>query len=220
VLRQDTVAAEFVDSITGVKPYTCDTVYEGLMKSIIQQQVSYRAANVLTSKLVGLAERRMNVDGETQAGFPTPDDLVSIGVDRLRAIGLGYKAGYLYDISRMVLHGDLQTEELLTASYDELVSILSPIRGIGTWTVRTLAIAALRMFDVFPYSDIGIRNLIGRLYNAGIRVTERYVRAKAESWGEAGPMALYLLMCADVLGLAGAGSRKRIKEVNTRITDV
>ncbi len=210
-LQSDHVSSSFIDHVSGVRPYSTDTVFEGLLKSVIQQQVSYRAANVLTAKLVRLVGRFLKSGENTHYGFPTAEDVASLQLRQLRAIGLGFKAPYLHNLSRMVVTGDLEPENLVGAAYSEVVDILKPIRGIGEWTIQTLAIASLHKFEVFPYSDIGIRNLMGRLYNRGVRMSENGVRMKAESWGDSGTLALYLLMCADVLGLAGTGSRERIK---------
>jgi len=211
LLRSDSITSSFVDFISGIRPYSTDTVFEGLMKAVIQQQVSYRAANVLTARLVSLVGRHLKFGEDNHYGFPTAEDIASLQLRQLRAIGLGFKAAYLRNLSRLVMAGDLDLEQLVNVAYDEVAEILKPIRGIGEWTTQALAIASLHKFEVFPYSDIGIRNLMGRLYNKGIRLSGNEIRSKAESWGNFGGLALYLLMCADVLGLAGAGSRKRIK---------
>ena len=85
-------------------------------------------------------------------------------------------------------------------SYSEVQELLKPVHGIGEWTIQALSVAALGKFDVFPYSDLAMRNLLGRLYQSGVRMTPRQVREKADTWSD-GPLVLYLLMCAEVLGL-------------------
>ncbi|MEM2141855.1 MAG: hypothetical protein QXS20_02970 [Candidatus Thorarchaeota archaeon] len=214
-LIHDGTVGRLAPLLSRIRPYSSDTVYEGLMKSVIQQQVSYRAACILTSRFVTLLGSQTKHDGRTVFAFPTPQMVSAAGVDKLRSIGLGYKAQYLHGISSMVCRGDLEPESLRNMTYGEVREVLLPIRGVGEWTVQTLAIASLKMFDVFPYSDLGIRNLLGRLYKGGTRMSAVEVERWADSMGEHGPMALYLLMCADVLGLVAGASRKRIKELST-----
>ena len=86
------------------------------------------------------------------------------------------------------------------ASYDEITEVLKPIKGIGTWTIDAFCIAGLGKFSVFPCGDIGVRNLLGVLYGTE-SFSEKEAKAKSESWSSSGPMVLYLLMCAEVLGL-------------------
>jgi 3-methyladenine DNA glycosylase/8-oxoguanine DNA glycosylase len=52
---------------------------------------------------------------------------------------------------------------------------------------------------VYPYGDLGIQNLLGRVYNDGIRMKRREVVEISTRWGNQGTMVLYFLMCADVL---------------------
>jgi 3-methyladenine DNA glycosylase/8-oxoguanine DNA glycosylase len=54
---------------------------------------------------------------------------------------------------------------------------------------------------IFPFGDLVIRNILGELYNNGIRMTKSQVINKSEDWGREGPSILYLLMSAYVLGI-------------------
>jgi 3-methyladenine DNA glycosylase/8-oxoguanine DNA glycosylase len=108
----------------------------------------------------------------------------------------------------MDVAGELETNELRSMSYEELVELLKPARGIGEWTIQTLCIAGLGRFGVFPYSDLGIQNLLGRLYRSGTRLTTSQVQGMAQRWND-GALVLYLLMCADVLGLFPAAGRPK-----------
>ncbi len=178
-----------------------------MVKSIIQQQVSYRAANVLTKRLVLELTRAHELDGRKLYPFPTSSQLLNSGEEGLRALGLGYKTGCILKIASLAVSGEVDIEGLLGCPYEEVMDTLTSIRGVGEWTVQTLMIAGLGDFTVFPYGDLGIQNLLGNLYQHGTRMTKNEVIKKAHSWGDAGPMVLYLLMCADVLGLVGTSGR-------------
>jgi DNA-3-methyladenine glycosylase II len=85
--------------------------------------------------------------------------------------------------------------------YEEILGILGSIRGIGEWTVQTFMIAGLGDISIFPFGDLGARNFLGTLYNAGNRMSTRQVIERSQAFGPNGPLILYLLMCADVIGL-------------------
>ncbi len=206
-MQDDPIISDIAPSIAGIRPYVANNLFEALVKSIIQQQVSYRAANVLTKRLVLELTRAHELDGRKLYPFPNSLQLFNSGEEGLRALGLGYKTSCILKIASLDVSGEVDLEGLLGCPYEEVMDTLTMIRGVGEWTVQTLMIAGLGDFTVFPYGDLGIQNLLGNLYQYGTRMTKNEVIEKAHSWGDAGPMVLYLLMCADVLGLVGTSGR-------------
>ncbi|MFW9953427.1 MAG: DNA-3-methyladenine glycosylase family protein [Candidatus Thorarchaeota archaeon] len=202
VFEKDPVLERIHNSIRGVRPYLADTPYEALIKSIIQQQISYKAANVITKKLVlGLGEIFEN--HETQYQFPSAERIVTAGKSALRSYGLGYKTDYLYDICELIEKDELQIQALVGLPYQDVYEQLIPLRGIGEWTIQALAIAGLGNFTVFPYSDLAVQKALGRLFSFGKRFSKNEVITLSNSIGENGPLVLYLIMCAEVLGFIG-----------------
>ena len=206
-VKYDPRLKSILDRVHGVRPYLADTLFEALMKTIIQQQISYKAANVLTKRLVEKTVIPMRFEERDFYRFPTAKEIVEIGETGLRNLGLGYKAPYLVNICQMLLDGALDLEQLRKQPLEDVAHILTDIRGIGMWTVHVLAIAGLGDFTTFPYSDLGIRNLLQKLYGLQKKPSAKNVESLSESWGKGGPMVLYLLMCADVLGLVEEKSR-------------
>ncbi len=201
LMADDPLLSAVSKEILSVRPYLTDTPFEALAKSIIQQQISYRAANSVTRRLILRANLRADVQGETVYHFPPPSEILAIGAEGLREIGLGRKSEYLADVARLVERGELDLDGLFGATYDEIREVLLPVRGVGVWTVQATAIAGLGEFSTFPYGDLGIRNLLARLLERQSPLPTAEVERTAERWGEFGPLVLYLLMCADVLGL-------------------
>jgi DNA-3-methyladenine glycosylase II len=201
VIRNEPVLCHLTPLLESIKPYLTDTLYEALMKSIIQQQISYRVANMLTKRIILGFTKPMIFDNTQVYHFPNPKRVLEMNVEQLRAFGLGKKSEYIIQISSSVISGDLDLNSLRNSTYEEITEVLNPIKGIGTWTIDAFCIAGLGKFSIFPYGDIGTRNLLGRLYGSGTAFSKKEVIAKSESWGSCGPMILYLLMCAEVLGL-------------------
>ena len=187
-------------SLKSIRPYSSDTIYEGLIKTILQQQISYRAANAITRRIVTRMKSPTRFMDYELYQFPQPHEFVEFGIDQLNGLGVGYKSNRIISISQMISSGSFELENLAALSLDELVSFLRPIHGIGEWTIHTLSIAALQNFSVFPYDDLGIQNLLGNLFNKGYRVSRKFVEDFSNSLGKSGPIVLYLLMSADVLG--------------------
>ncbi len=211
IIRHDPTLSNIEERIMGIRPYLADTPFEALIKSVLQQQISYRAANVLTKRLV-LAASIVDIIGEVQVyQFPSATRILSLGANQLKELGLGYKVDYLLSLSKLVQQDDLNLEELRGQPYSTIRDVLLPLRGVGEWTIQATAIAGLGNFSVFPYSDLGIRNLLGRLYGKDDRMSTAEVQQLADAWGESGPLILYLLMCADVLNLLPASRHRGLK---------
>ncbi len=208
-IKNDEVVAIIYPGVIGIRPYQSPSVFEALIKTIIQQQVSYRAANVLTKKFVLSFGLKALVNDKMFYAFPKAHDIVNRNIENLQDLGFGYKAKYVHGIAQLVKENSLDLENLKEKQQDEVISLLKPIHGIGLWTIQTLAIAGLGDFTVFPTGDLGIRNLLGRLYNDGQRMTAKEVESMAKRWENDQSLVLYLLMCADVLGLFGSVGRQQ-----------
>ncbi|MHA1902679.1 MAG: DNA-3-methyladenine glycosylase family protein [Candidatus Thorarchaeota archaeon] len=200
LLAENSVFEDFVDRLVGIRPYTTDTVFEGLIKTIIQQQISYKAANVLTKRMTLALSKPTKYNGIDLYQFPSREAIIKRGVEGLKKFGLGYKAAYVNGVSEFTRTMTPQLETLSNCSYEEVVSLLKPVRGIGEWTIQALAIASLGNFSVFPYGDLAIQNVLGRLYEKEKRFSRKETQKLAETWGNDGPLILYLLMTAEVLG--------------------
>lgn len=198
---EDEILSPIVPRVSGIRPYVADTPFEALIKTIIQQQISYRAASVITKRLVlGLGGVDQTLD-DVLYGFPSESSLIASGVDGLRAYGLGYKADYVYNVCSLVADGSLDLSMVVEMPYEEILEFLGSIRGVGQWTVQAFMIAGLGDTSIFPFGDLATRNFLGHFYNAGNRMSTKQVVEKSKAFGPNGPLILYLLMCADVLGL-------------------
>ncbi|MFX1580482.1 MAG: DNA-3-methyladenine glycosylase family protein [Promethearchaeota archaeon] len=199
-MSKDPVIAHLVQDVAGIRPYMSPTPFEALIKTIIQQQVSYRSANVFTQRMILGLNRPVLFKNQLWYDFPDAKTITETGPDGLRNFGFGYKVEYIHRIASLVAKGKLELDSLIEVPYDEVFTRLKPIRGIGEWTIRVLSIAGLGNFSVFAYDDLVIQKILGHLYNKGTRMSSSQVLELANSWGESGSMVLYLLMCAEVLG--------------------
>jgi 3-methyladenine DNA glycosylase/8-oxoguanine DNA glycosylase len=201
LMKSDPDLKRFVASVKGIRPYIAESLHEALVKTIIQQQISYRSANVVTRKMILGLSRKHVFEGVELYSFPTPEEIADCGVDGLEKFGIGYRTEYVHRVSSLVAHGELDLESLSMMTFTEIMKVLSPIRGIGEWTVEAAIVAGLGDLTIFPNGDLVIQNILGTLYNNGVRMTKTQVNEKSAEWGRDGPSILYLLMSAYVLGL-------------------
>jgi DNA-3-methyladenine glycosylase II len=132
------------------------SAYLFLIEAISSQQLSIKAAETIHGRLLDLFPRRQ----------PTPARLAQASVARLRSAGVSrQKAGYLRSIARFALRNDLSGRRLNRMSDQDVLELLTQIKGVGRWTAEVLLMFNLRRPDIFPVDDLGIRQTMKRLYH-------------------------------------------------------
>ncbi|MFN0215654.1 MAG: DNA-3-methyladenine glycosylase family protein [Saprospiraceae bacterium] len=130
-------------------------IYYDLMESIVSQQLSVKVADVIFKRFLSLFPDN----------YPHPDIVVAMELEKLRSVGLsGQKAGYLQNVAQFAIENDLEIIDWAKMSDEEIVSFLTQIKGVGTWTVQMLLMFTLARPDVFPVDDLGIQQGMQRLF--------------------------------------------------------
>jgi DNA-3-methyladenine glycosylase II len=126
-----------------------ETPFAALVRAVTQQQLATAAARTIHGRLV-----------TALGGEVTPERLLTLPIDRLRAAGLsGRKAASLTDLSGRIVDGilDLDPEKLARQGDDEIVRELSAVKGIGRWSAEMFLMFQLLRLDVWPTGDLGVR---------------------------------------------------------------
>jgi DNA-3-methyladenine glycosylase II len=206
-VRADPVMSAIARRLRGLKPPRTATVFEALVVSIIEQQISLSAAHSIERRVVRIFGDTLRLEGRTSYAFPTPDRLAEASPDELRACGLsGKKAEYLLGIARQVREGTLDLEKHGPAEETcAIVRELSALRGVGIWTAELAVLRGLSRLDAIPAEDLGIRRAISRYYSRESRVDTGEARRIAGAWGGWRGLAAYYLLVAERMGIGIAG---------------
>ena len=139
------------------------TVFEGIIKAIIQQQISLKVAESITANLVERYGEKIKFCKEYAYEFPYAETLASLSLSELRSCGLSWKkAEYVKEFSLEVVNG-FNPEDLRNKSPEEIVEILTTFKGIGRWTSELVMVASIGM-NVIPGDDLGVRRAISHFY--------------------------------------------------------
>ena len=124
--------------------------YAALVRSIIFQQISGKAARAIYNRFLALFP---------DSDFPTPGELAQAKIEQLRAAGLSRrKAEYVTGIGQTFLAHDFLGKNIDELSDLEVSEKLTSIRGVGQWTADMFMIFTLARLDILPLNDQGIRN--------------------------------------------------------------
>jgi DNA-3-methyladenine glycosylase II len=127
-----------------------------LCASIMSQQLSTKVAEVIFKRFLQL------YNGEE----PTPQQIASTPHETLRSIGLSNaKANYVLNVAQFAMEHDLSDGVLKKLSNEDVIALLTQIKGVGRWTVEMLLMFTLGREDVFAPDDYGIQVAMKKLYN-------------------------------------------------------
>jgi DNA-3-methyladenine glycosylase II len=144
-----------------------------LVRSIISQMISTKAAASIAARL----ERELCPDGLR------PGAILAAKEEQLRAVGLsGGKVRALLDLAGRVESGLLPLDDLARMPDEEVVSLLTPVRGIGVWTAEMFLIFSLGRLDVLPVGDLGLRAGVRDVYGLPELPGRAHLMEAGEKW--------------------------------------
>ncbi len=151
--------------------------YLALKKTIIGQQLSIASAAAIWRRFIDADirdEKILNGQADTQ----------------LRNLGLSrQKISYLKSLAKSRLDFD----QMEVMENEEVIDVLTSIKGIGLWTAEIYCIFSLRRLDIFPAGDLALQEATKYLLDLKSRPLEKEMRKLAKSW------VPYRSVCAIIL---------------------
>ena len=153
------------------EPRISDRGFVTLLRAIVGQQVSIKAAASIWAKLEAAT-----------GGCADPANVAAASDAALRGAGLsGQKALYARSLAAEVLEGRLDLDRLPEED-EEAVARLVAVKGVGRWTAEIYLLFAEGRGDVWPAGDLAVQIEIGRILGLPDRPSEKAIRALAEPW--------------------------------------
>lgn len=179
-----------VDALGDPRAGRPDDHYGALVRSIVGQQLSTRAARAIYTRLTD------RFGGRT----PTPVEVLEDDPEELRAAaGLSRaKVTYLRSLAEHVVDGELELERLDELPDDEVIAELVAVKGLGVWTAHMFLMFHLERADVLPVGDLGVRRAIMNAYGLEALPAPAEMESIAEPWRPQRTLAcLYLWRSLD-----------------------
>ena len=172
--RRDKTLAKVIKRIE-LKPRKPERNYfYSLAESIISQQLSVKASDTITKRLVALFPAKK---------FPTPRDILKISPAKLRKTGVSNaKVKYLKDLARHIADRRLNFHKFPKWTDEEIITHLTAVHGIGRWTAEMFLMFSLGRPDVFSPGDQGLKNAIRKLYGLRKEPTHQQLKKISDVW--------------------------------------
>lgn len=164
-----------------------------LVRSVVGQQLSTQAAASIAARL------------EDALGGVEPEALLRTPPDKLRALGLSWaKVRTVRALADAALSGQVDFAHLSGLPDAAVIDALTPLPGIGRWTVEMFLMFGLARPDVFSFGDLVLRQGLSRLYPHAAPGTAQ--AAVVAAWSP------YRTLAARVLWAEAARRRRAAKE--------
>lgn len=149
---------KFRTIIKGVEPVLLQPrkkVYLHLCSSIISQQLSTTVAKVIFNRFLKLYKTKQ----------PSLQHIADTPLETFRSIGFSNaKASYVHNVCKFFVEHKITDARLAKMSNEEIIDLLTQIKGVGKWTVEMILMFTLGREDVFAVDDLGIQKAITKLY--------------------------------------------------------
>ena len=170
--KADPVMAKIIKRVGPCRFTVREPTFETLARSITFQQLSGKAAGTIFARLRKAAGQRF-----------TARAFLKLTPEQLRACGLSrQKAASLQDLAERVVRREINFKKLVQLQDEEIIAILSQVRGVGVWTAQMFLIFALERPNIMPLADLGIRHAVRKAYGFEELPKSEELSKLAEKW--------------------------------------
>jgi DNA-3-methyladenine glycosylase II len=182
--RRDKKLGAAIDRIGMIEREVTPDLFTALIKSIVAQQISSKAAQTVCGRLYDLLDE------------VTPSRVAAMDPQMIQKCGMTMKkAGYIKGVAEAALSGEIDLRSLHALPDDEVIKKLSSLNGIGVWTAEMMLIFSLGRPDVVSWGDLAIRRGMMSLYGLSKLTKDRFARycGRYSPYGSAASLYLWAL---------------------------
>ena len=131
--------------------------FQSLLRSIVFQQLSGKAAQTIYERFVNLIPKTSNL---------CPNEVLKLDKDKMRRAGLSFqKINYVRNLADYFENNSFKKKDVEGITDEEISKELIQIKGIGQWTVDMFLMFTLNRADILPCTDLGIQKGIMKILN-------------------------------------------------------
>ena len=148
--------------------------FQSLLRSIVFQQLSGKAAQTIYERLVNLIPNTSNL---------CPNEVLKLDKDEMRTAGLSFqKIDYVRNMANYFENNSFYKKDVERMTDEEISKELIQIKGIGQWTVDMFLMFTLNRADILPYKDLGIQKGIMKILNMKNHPTKKEMENCSSKW--------------------------------------
>ncbi len=170
--KSDPIMAAIIERVGACRMTYREATFEALARAIVFQQLSTKAASTIYGRF-----------SEAAGGAVTPEAINNLSVGEMRRAGLSkQKISYIRDLAGHAISGSLDLRRTESMSDEEVIVMLTGIKGIGLWTAHMFLIFALRRPNILATGDLGVQTAIKKAYRKRKMPTPKDIEKIAKAW--------------------------------------
>ncbi len=164
-------------------------VFGDLIRAIVNQQLSSKAADTIYSRLESLVHNRSKSKegrgkfGKSRSPVLDPRSIAGLKASSLRKCGLSSaKAATIKGVAKAIIDGEIDLSTIHTLTDEKIIDLLTSLKGIGQWTAEMILMSSLGRIDIFSKGDLGLRKGIMRLYGLKKMPSDMTMERLGKAW--------------------------------------
>ena len=151
--ERDQVMKRLIERYRHIEFSAHESVIASILRAIVGQQISNKAAATLWGRLCLLKHGRW-------------DSFIMVTpINALRSLGLNpRKIAAMKEVAWRFVSGQWSEEGFARLDDAAVSRAIESIRGLGPWSAMSVLIFALKRPDIFPLDDFGVRQALVNLY--------------------------------------------------------
>lgn len=171
--KADPVLAAIIQKAGPYRVTYLEPVFQTLVRSIVYQQLSGKAAMTIFKRLAEAAK----------VTPLTPEAILKMRPQKMRALGLSkQKTVYIRELAKLTRDGEIQFERLPEMEDAAIIETLTRVKGVGVWTVQMFLMFALQRPNVLPVGDLGVRAAMKKAYGLAELPKPQEMESIAAAW--------------------------------------
>ena len=148
--------------------------FQSLLRSIVFQQLSGKAANIIYERFINLIPKTVTL---------SPKEVLKLDKDEMRKTGLSFqKINYLRNLAYFFENNSFRKKDVERMTDEEISNALTQIKGIGQWTVDMFLMFTLNRADILPYTDLGIQKGFKKIFNMNNLPSKKEMETHSKIW--------------------------------------
>ena len=193
--RGDDRLSPVVETLHGYRMNCTVNMMEGLLWSVLGQQINMRFAFTLKRRLIEHFGHHIEFEGERYWLMPEAREFLSLDTESMRSMQVSYrKAEYIHRCAAGIEEGTLSKAHLeRMADYETALAHLTSFKGIGPWSANSVLMRTLKFRNAVPVGDAGLKNAIRMTDDLEEKPDRAYIQSVTDTWGGYGAYAtLYM----------------------------
>ena len=151
-----------------------ENYFWSLCRSIIYQQISGKAAQAISERFINLFPSKIDLK---------PRQILETDINNFYGVGLSkQKANYIKNIASAFYNNIIDENNLSNLSDDDIIKILTSIKGVGPWTAEMFLIFTLKRPNVLPLTDLGIQKGFKNFFSMNEMPSIKFMENESRKW--------------------------------------